>query len=226
MEVIGYLRVSTAEQAANGHGLDAQRAAIAREAEHRGWDVQWVEDRGVSGTRDDRLGLAFALDQLNQGAAKALVVAKLDRLGRRAASLTMVIEHARERGWAIVALDMGIDSNTASGRLVLQVLSAIAEWEGDQIRERTKAGLAAAKAKGIVPGPKSPLPESVARRIRESSAAGLRVAAIAAELNASAVPLPSGVAGRWRSGQVRRVIAREQRAVIGLLARQYDPTWN
>jgi DNA invertase Pin-like site-specific DNA recombinase len=214
MEVIGYLRVSTAEQAANGHGLDAQRAAIAREAEHRGWDVQWVEDRGVSGTRDDRIGLAFALDQLNQGAAKALVVAKLDRLGRRAASLTMVIEHARERGWAIVALDMGIDSNTASGRLVLQVLSAIAEWEGDQIRERTKAGLAAAKAKGIVPGPKSPLPRSVARRIEELRSQGMSATRIAEDLNATSTPLPSGCAGTWRATQVQRAINRAKQAHV------------
>lgn len=208
MDVIGYLRVSTAEQAAKGHGLEAQRAAIAREADHRGWRVRWVEDRGVSGTRNDRLGLAFALDQLNQGAAEALVVAKLDRLGRRAASLTQVIEHARERGWAIVALDMGIDSNTASGRLVLQVLSAIAEWEGDQIRERTKAGLAAAKAKGILPGPRPHAAPATVRRIRQMHAEGMAAASIARALTEDAVPLPSGAAGCWRSTQVRRVLAR------------------
>lgn len=105
MRVVAYLRVSTASQADSGHGLDAQHAAI-EEAEHRGWDVTWTKDAGISGARSDRPGLAYALTLLETGQAEALVVSKLDRLGRTVTGLGGVIEHAARHGWSLTALDM------------------------------------------------------------------------------------------------------------------------
>src|SRR5262245_60092592 len=82
LRVVGYLRVSTVEQATNGAGLDAQRATIAAEAERRGWSVRWIEDRGYSAKDLRRPGIRDVLSLLEAGEADALVVAKLDRLSR------------------------------------------------------------------------------------------------------------------------------------------------
>jgi DNA invertase Pin-like site-specific DNA recombinase len=82
--VVGYIRVSTAEQADSGAGLEAQRAAITAEAERRGWQLVHVfEDAGASGkSLSGRQGLQEALQAVEEGQAQALVVAKLDRLSR------------------------------------------------------------------------------------------------------------------------------------------------
>lgn len=209
MKVVAYLRVSTASQVDTGHGLDAQHTAILKEAEHRGWDVTWTKDAGISGARSDRPGLAYALSLLESGQAEALVVSKLDRLGRTVTGLGSVIEHAGKHGWSLIALDMGIDSSTSGGRLVLRVLAALAEWEREQISERTRDGLAAAKAKGITPGPKpAPLPAAVTVLVRDQHDAGVSLTRIAHDLTTSGQPLPSGAEGVWTSTQVRRILAR------------------
>lgn len=80
MQVIGYIRVSTDEQQANGHGLDAQRAAITAEGKRRGWDVAWIEEVGSGKDMRCRPKLEAALALLDTHAAQVLVVAKLDRL--------------------------------------------------------------------------------------------------------------------------------------------------
>ncbi len=82
MKVIGYLRVSTDEQADSGLGLAAQRSGITIAARSRGWQVRWVEDAGYSAKNLDRPGVQAALSALAKGDADALVVAKLDRLSR------------------------------------------------------------------------------------------------------------------------------------------------
>ena len=83
MQVLGYVRVSTEEQAEDGVGLDAQREAITAEAQRRGWDlIAIVEDRGYSAKDLKRPGIQKALAQLEAGEADALVTAKVDRLSR------------------------------------------------------------------------------------------------------------------------------------------------
>jgi len=209
MRVVAYLRVSTTRQAEDGHGIDAQYAAIEREAKHRGWDVTWVKDAGWSGSRVDRPGLAYALSILESGQAEALVVSKLDRLGRTVSGLSTAIEHAQKYSYALVALDMGIDTTTSGGRMILRVLAALAEWERDVIRERTRDALAAAKAKGIVPGPKAThLPAATTEQITTLHEDGATLTAIAHALTTASVPLPSGRPGMWQPSQVRRVLDR------------------
>lgn len=82
MNVVGYLRVSTREQADSGLGLDAQRRAISDEADRRGWTVTWCVDEGYTARNLNRPGLDKALRLLKRKEARALVVAKLDRLSR------------------------------------------------------------------------------------------------------------------------------------------------
>ncbi len=119
--MIGYLRVSTREQADSGAGLAAQRSAIAGEAERRGWDVVWIEDAGESGKSMKRDGITRALAMLKRCEASALVVAKLDRLSRSVIDFAGVMSVAGKQGWAVVALDLGVDMTTPAGRLVAPV---------------------------------------------------------------------------------------------------------
>ena len=204
MKVVGYLRVSTADQE---HGIDAQRAAIQAEAIKRGWAVEWILDEGRSGKDIDRPGIARALALLKAGEAEALVVSKLDRLSRSLPDFARLLEIPAKEGWAIAALDLNLDTSTPTGKLVASIMAAVAQWERETIGLRTKEALAAAKAKGVKVGRPNSQDPSVVRRVRRYRSAGLTYRAIAARLNADAVPLPGGGAA-WYPNSVRRITER------------------
>ncbi len=88
------------------------------------------------------------------------------------------------------------------------MLAALAEWEREQISERTRDGLGAAKAKGITAGPKSRVPASITERITAMHRTGATLTAIAHALTCDGVPLPSGQPRMWQPAQVRRVLSR------------------
>src|SRR3954447_22914992 len=103
MRVLGYVRVSTSEQASSGAGLEAQRRAILAECKRRGWHlVEVIEDAGFSAKDLKRPGVQEALRVLEAGDAAALVVAKLDRLSRSMIDFTRVMAQAQKQGWALV----------------------------------------------------------------------------------------------------------------------------
>ena len=163
--VIAYVRVSTEEQAASGAGLDAQRAAIAAEAERRGLPiVAEYADEGVSGSRHDRPGLTAALDSLDSGAASVLMVAKLDRLSRSVPLVYDVMDRSRRNGWALVALDLGVDTTTPAGEMMSGIASVFAQFERRLISQRTRDALAVRKAQGVQLGrPRAVTDEARAR---------------------------------------------------------------
>src|SRR4051794_39103104 len=110
MRVIGYARVSTSEQADSRAGIEAQRAAIVAECKRRGWELlTTIEDGGFSARDLKRPGIQAALEELRRGSAKALVVAKLDRLSRSMIDFTGLMARAQREGWALVALDCDVD---------------------------------------------------------------------------------------------------------------------
>src|SRR5438046_833544 len=111
MRVIGYIRVSTAEQADSGLGLEAQRQTIELEVARRGWTlVGSYEDAGLSGKRlAGRPGIEAALQAVENGTADALVVAKLDRLSRSMLDFCTLMVRSQKKRWALVALDLGVD---------------------------------------------------------------------------------------------------------------------
>src|ERR671934_3149373 len=114
-KVLGYIRVSTDEQATSRLGLDAQRVAIAQACLERGWElVEVIEDAGYSAKDLNRPGIHRALEMLEgrQPQAQALVVAKLDRLSRSLLDFASIMERARRKGWAVAALDLGVDTTT------------------------------------------------------------------------------------------------------------------
>lgn len=136
---IGYARVSTSDQSLNLQ-KDALQAAGCG---------QLFTDV-VSGVRTERLGLSAALQACRPG--DILVVWKLDRLGRSLPDLVQAMRKLAERGIGFQSLQEQIDTTTAGGKLIFHIFASLAEFERDRIRERTKAGLAAARARGRLGG--------------------------------------------------------------------------
>lgn len=133
--LVGYCRVSTGEQS-----LDLQKDALTALKCER-----IFEDR-ISGSKQDRPGLNEALGYLRSG--DVLVVWRLDRLGRDLKHLIGTVEDLEKRGVGFKSLQEDIDTTTANGKLIFHIFCSLAEFERNLIRERTNAGLAAARARG------------------------------------------------------------------------------
>lgn len=207
--MIGYLRVSTEEQAHSGLGLDAQRETIQRYADSHGWDIVWAEDAGVSAKSLDRPALQRALEQLHpkKRDVAGIVVAKLDRLSRSVHDFSGLLALSQKRGWSVVAIDLGVDTSTPTGKLVANVMMSVAEWEREIIGARTSAAMQAAKRQGKQIGRiAEPLPTATATRLRQLRAEGLSSNRIADRLNAESVTTPRG--SRWYTSTVTSALAK------------------
>ncbi len=215
-QYIGYLRVSTDEQANSGAGIAAQRAAILAEAQRRGWseaDVQWIEDAGYSGKDTRRPGIRLALEVLKRGDAAGLVVAKMDRLSRSLLDFTQIMAEAQRQGWALVALDCPADPSTPTGEAMASILATFSQLERRLIGQRTREALAIKRAEGVRLGrPRVLAAEVVARVVREREA-GRSLRAIAAALDAEGVPTAQGGV-RWYASTVRAVLASAERGPV------------
>ena len=184
MRVLGYVRVSSEEQAESRAGLEAQRAAIQRECERRGWEiVEVIEDAGFSAKDLKRPGVCAALDQLERKRADGLVVAKLDRLSRSMLDFTAVMAQAQKQGWALVALDCAVDTTTPAGEAMAHVLATFAQFERRLIGQRTREALAVKKKQGVRLGRPQSIPPRLARRIRFMRSRGMTLQAICDRLN-------------------------------------------
>jgi DNA invertase Pin-like site-specific DNA recombinase len=207
--MLGYLRVSTEEQANSGLGLDAQRDTIQRYADAHGWDVLWYEDAGLSAKSLDRPQLQAALDRLDVNPkhrdVDGIVVAKLDRLSRSVVDFAGVLELARSRRWSLVAIDLGVDTSTPTGEMVANVTMAMAQFERRVIGERTSAAMQAAKRAGRHMGRVSTLPESTGARLMELRAMHT-LAVTAATLNAEGLTTATG--SQWTENAVCKVHKR------------------
>ena len=137
---IGYARVSTADQ-----NLELQTDALKAAGCEKIYS-----DHGVSGAKAERPGLDKALEHIRR--KDTLVIWKLDRLGRSLSDLLSIVEYLKERGAHFLSIQDGFDTSTASGKMVFSVIGAMAEYERNLIRERTMAGLKAARARGRMGG--------------------------------------------------------------------------
>jgi DNA invertase Pin-like site-specific DNA recombinase len=207
--MIGYLRVSTEEQASSGLGLDAQRDTIQRYADAHGWDVVWYTDAGLSAKSLDRPQLQAALDRLDASPKRrdvaGIVVAKLDRLSRSVVDFAGVLELARSRRWALVTIDLGVDTSSPTGELVANVMMSVAQWERRIIGQRTSDAMQAAKRAGRHMGRVSTLPESTGARLMELRAVH-PLAVTAATLNAEGLTTATGAP--WTENAVCKVHKR------------------
>ena len=213
VQAVGYLRVSTEEQAASGLGLDAQRAAVERYAAAQGWElVEVLADEGTSGKSiEGRVALEQALNRVEGRGrlAQALVVAKLDRLSRSLLDFASLMERSRRNGWQLVALDLGVDTATPSGEMMANVLATFAQFERRLIGQRTRDALAAKKAAGARLGRPVTLSEEIRRRIVAERLEGRSWPRIAAGLNSDGVPTARGGAC-WRVSTIQAVYRSSQ----------------
>ena len=206
--VIAYTRVSTDEQAASGLGLDAQRRQIeAAVSLHPEWtDVLWLSDDGYNAKTLKRQAMQQALGALQAGDAEALVVAKLDRISRSVSDFCALVERSRREDWQLVVLDLGVDTTTATGEMVANILASLAQFERRLIGERTSAALQALKVRGTRLGRPIQLPAAVRDRIVQARRRGSTYQAIADTLTHDEVPTAQGGAC-WYPSTVRAVLA-------------------
>jgi DNA invertase Pin-like site-specific DNA recombinase len=203
---VAYTRVSSREQGESGLGLSAQAAAVWQACDARGWDLVHLYKEVESGkSRNGRPKLKAALERLQAGQADALVVAKLDRLARSTLDFASLVAQARAEGWTLVILDPAIDLATPNGRMIAGILATLAEWERELISQRTKEGLAQAKAAGKPMGSPASrrIPPEIVERIAEMRASGLSYHEIGRRLDAAGVPTASG-GRKWHAQTVKR----------------------
>jgi len=153
-KTVAYLRVSTDSQADKGFSLQAQQEKVQAYAAL--YDLELVDiivDGGASAKTMDRPGLQRALGMLKGGEATALLVVKLDRLTRKVADLGRLIEdYFSGEKLALLSVSEQIDTRSASGRLILNILASVSQWEREAIGERTRDTLQSKKARGEVIG--------------------------------------------------------------------------
>lgn len=148
--VVLYQRVSTAAQAADGHGLDAQRARLDAFAAERGMEVvEVIADEGQSGKDLKRPGMQRVIELAEAGLIDGLVVTKTDRVSCSLRDLLNLIEVFRKHGVALVTTDEAFDTTTPMGKAMQAVSAAFGELERDMAAVRTREALEEAQRKGI-----------------------------------------------------------------------------
>lgn len=231
MIIDAYVRVSTEEQAQHGVSPDAQRERIA--AYHnlclghpeRRFDLGELVIEDVSAKTLERPGLRAILARLDRGKADGLIVAKLDRLTRSLADWSWLIDRyfSEKKGKRLIAVDNEVNTATAGGRLMLNMLVMVAQWERETIAERTRDALRHKIARGercgkvrygytLHPDGKTLLPDvreqAVITIIRGQRSFGTSLRTIAAWLNNQGIPTKERKAP-WGPTSVARILARK-----------------
>ena len=145
---VGYCRVSTDKQADEGVSLDAQREKIRAMAVVHGAALADVIVDAESATNLDRPGMVRLLELVRTGAVDVVIIAKLDRLTRSVRDLADLLELLLKHGVSLVSVAESLDTGSASGRLVLNIMCAVSQWEREAIGERTRDALAHKKGNG------------------------------------------------------------------------------
>jgi len=221
MRAIGYVRVSTEDQAEGGVSLDAQRERIAAWATANGYELaELFVDSGISGKRaDNRPGLQSALDDACRDRA-ALIVYSLSRLARSVRDTLEIAERLDHAGADLVSLTERLDTTTAAGKMLFRVLAVMAEFERDLTSERTRAALAHKRRNGEAYGEtpygycrvgdrlvEDPDAQLAVKLILDLRGRGWTYRAITRELEARGVPTAKR-SMRWNPGTVQRIAAR------------------
>ncbi len=218
MRAIGYVRVSTDEQATEGLSLQAQESRLRAYCDAQEWTLEAVfSDAGVSASTLDRSGLQQALTAVEEGRGDVLLALKLDRLTRSVVGLYELIERCDKAGVRLAAVQDALDTGTANGRMVTSILAVLAQWEREIVSERTAEALAQKKRNGehvgAVPygfrrsrtGALEIAPDEikVVTRIKRMRRRGASYREIAVKLNAEGVDARRG---NWGDTSIRRLV--------------------
>lgn len=220
---VAYIRVSTDKQADHGVSLEAQRAKVEQFAGLYELDLVSIEiDAGESAKSLNRPALQRALAMLKSGKAEALLVVKLDRLTRSVRDLCdLVDDYFRDGKLALMSVGEQVDTRSAAGRMMLNMLTVIGQWEREAIGERTSAAMQHKASRGEFTGGAAPYgfkldrdgvalvevktEQAVIAQARKLRASGLSLRKVAKALDAKGVRARSGRA--FEASQVARMLA-------------------
>lgn len=221
---IGYVRVSTDQQAEGGVSLADQRRRLDALAVANDVDLLTIhEDAGVSAKSLDRPGLRAALADLDSGFADGIMITKLDRLTRSVRDLGDLLDKYFTERFALVSLGDSLDTRSAAGRMMLNILVSVGQWEREAACERTRSALGHLKASGVRLGPipfglkhggldengrreivADPVTAATAARARALRADGKSLREIAATLSFEGHATRRG--GLWNPGSVQSML--------------------
>lgn len=156
----------------------------------------------------NRKGLVGALERLDRGEADVLVASKVDRVARSTSDFSALLDRADRKGWKVCVLDVDVDTTTAAGRLVVDVVAAAAQFESKRIGERVRDAHAVRKSQGKRAGQAPILSDEVRQRIYAERQEGKSFSAIAADLNTEGVPTAKG--GKWWPMTIKQVVESVQ----------------
>src|SRR5215475_4267249 len=149
MKAIGYVRVSTEKQADFGVSLEAQSEKVRAMAVVQGAELaEVIVDAGESAKSLARPGMERLLTLVDSKAVDVVIIAKLDRLTRSVKDLAELLERFTRRGVSLVSVAESLDTGTAAGRLVLNIMTAVSQWEREAIGERTRDAMSHKRANG------------------------------------------------------------------------------
>jgi site-specific DNA recombinase len=214
MRTVGYVRVSTDQQADGGASLDAQAERVRAMAVVQGRPLdELIVDAGESAKSLERPGIERLLAMVDAKAVDMVIIAKLDRLTRSVADLAELLRRFERRGVTLVSVADSLDTGSAAGRLVLNIMVSVSQWEREAIGERTRDVLQHKRAVGqrvgtlpygfrLAADGRSLEPETdeqaVLARMREERACGRTTREIAAVLNADGHRTRRGTAWRFQ----------------------------
>ena len=218
MKAIAYLRVSTNEQANKGVSLQAQEEKIrAYCGLYNLILTEIVKDSGISAKNLKRPGIQKIIEKVKRKEIGAIICLKLDRLTRSVKDLALLVELVNKHNVALISVQEKIDTGTASGRMVINLLATVAQWERETIGERTKTALEYKKSKGECVGN---IPIGYRREghmlvedgneqkaltlIRELRDRGHSYKGIAREING--LDLKPNRGNRWHTTQIARIL--------------------
>lgn len=217
---VAYLRVSTTDQAEEGVSIEAQRKKVETYADLYDLDLVAVVEDAASAKTIERPGLREALDYLDRGEAEALVVAKLDRLTRSVADLGALVDRYFADKVALLSVAEQVDTRSAGGRLVLNVLTSVAQWEREAIGERTSTAMRSMRDREQYTGGHAPYgyrltedgeleedeaEQAVIREAQRLKDGGLSLRKVARELVSRGFKTRKG--GEWAPQQVKQLVA-------------------
>jgi len=216
-QVIGYVRVSTELQAEQGVSLEAQTAKIKAMATVQSVELaEIITDGGESAKSLNRPGMQRLLDLIREGEVETVIITKLDRLTRSVKDLAELLECFERNNVSLVSVAESLDTKTAAGRLVLNIMMSVSQWEREAIGERTTDAMQHLKRSKSVYSPvpfgylrindrlvESPEEIKVVDQIRKLRSEGVSFARIADTLNESKIPTKNN--GKWHAASVRYI---------------------
>jgi DNA invertase Pin-like site-specific DNA recombinase len=213
---VGYVRIS--KQNEKGVSLEAQAEKVRAMACVHDADVEIVADNGETAKHANRPGLQRVLEMVRRGEVQLVIVAKLDRLTRSVKDLAELLELFQKRNVSLVSVAEALDTGSAGGRLVLNIMASVSQWERETIAERTATALRHKRSRlqaynhapygyARVGDELTPVPEEQAaiERMKQWRAGGWTLRRVADELNASGTPTKRGV-GKWHAETVRAIL--------------------